>query len=266
MAGKRVIIIGAGFGGLNAAKSLKKAKAEILVIDKANHHLFQPLLYQVASAAISPGEIATPIRQILRKQENTSVIMANVINIDKEKCEVEVESGERFQYDYLILAPGARHSYFGKDKWEQYAPGLKTIPDAITLREKILTSFERAERIESHAEAQKYLNFVVIGGGPTGVEMAGAIAEIARHTMIKNFRHIKPEESKIYLIEGMEHILPVYPESLSLRARRDLEDLGVKVITGKLVTEINDAGVTIGEDFIESKNVIWAAGNQASPL
>lgn len=266
MAYTKVVIVGGGFGGLNAAKALKKAKLDVLVIDKTNHHLFQPLLYEVATAALSPGEIATPLREVLRHQRNTSVIMGEVTSIDKVGKKLLLSNGEAIAYDYLILAPGARHSYFGNDQWEPYAPGLKTISDALKIREQVLISFEQAERLDSIAEASKYLNFVIIGGGPTGVEMAGAIAEIAHKTMFKNFRRIRPETSKIYLIEALPMILQTYPEELSLRAKRDLEKMGVKVLTGTKVTNIDAQGVQIDGKHIECQNIIWAAGNQASPM
>jgi NADH:ubiquinone reductase (H+-translocating) len=261
-----VLIVGGGFGGLNAAKSLKNAPVDLLLIDKTNHHLFQPLLYEVATAALSPGQIATPIREILSNQENASVIMGDVVSVDKAQKRVILGNGDSLPYDYLILATGARHSYFGNDQWELSAPGLKTISDALSIRQRLLTSFEKAERFSDSGEIQKYLNFVIIGGGPTGVEMAGAIAEIAYKTLFKNFRRIKPEESKIYLIEAAPHILPVYPEKLSLRAKSDLEQLGVEVLVNTKVTEITQEGVRAGDLFIPSQNVIWAAGNQASPL
>jgi NADH:ubiquinone reductase (H+-translocating) len=266
MAYPKVVIIGGGFGGLNAAKSLHKAKMEVLLIEKTNHHLFQPLLYQVASAALSPGEIATPLREILQHQENTTVVMGEVVHIDKEKRLLTLGNGDTVTFDYLIVATGARHSYFGKDEWETLAPGLKTIKDALSIRENVLISFEQAERIGKMSEVEKYLNFVCIGGGPTGVEMAGAIAEIAHKTLFRNFRRIKPERSKIYLIEAMDNILPMYPESLSKRAKKDLEKMGVRVITGKKVTDITEEGVQVEDEFIPCCNVIWAAGNQASPL
>lgn len=262
----KVVIVGGGFAGLRVAKALKKSDHDVLLIDKTNHHLFQPLLYEVATAALSPGEIATPIREILRNQQNTTVLMGDVVRVDKENKAVILKNGELISYDYLVLAVGARHSYFGNDGWEPHAPGLKTLSDALKIREHILLSFEIAERLESDADVSKYLNFVLIGGGPTGVEMAGAIAEIANKTMFKNFRRIKPENAKIYLIEALPHILPVYPEKLSEHARKDLEKLGVHVITGKKVTNITAEGVQVEEMFIPSQNVIWAAGNQASPL
>lgn len=266
MAYTRIVIIGGGFGGLSAAKALKKAKLEILLIDKTNHHLFQPLLYEVATAALSPGEIATPLREILRHQSNTSVIMGEVISIDKSAKKCTLSNGHSIDFDILIVATGARHSYFGNDGWEAFAPGLKTISDALKIREQVLISFEKAERLDSISEAAKYLNFVIIGGGPTGVEMAGAIAEIAHKTLFKNFRRIRPETSKIYLIEALPMILQTYPEALSLKAKADLEAMGVKVLTETKVTDVNANGVQIGDQFITCKNIIWAAGNQASPL
>lgn len=263
---KKVVIIGAGFGGLNVAKALNKTKLDIKLIDKTNHHLFQPLLYQVASAALSPGEIGIPIREILRKQENTTVLMGDVLHIDKENHKIILANGEKVEYDYLVLAVGARHSYFGKDEWEKFAPGLKTLKDALHIRENILLSFETAERLDNPKESAPYLNFVIIGGGPTGVEMAGSIAEIAHKTMLKNFRRIKPEKTQIFLVEAAPHILPMYPPALSLRAKEDLEKLGVHVLEGKKVTNITAEGVYVDNVFYPCKNVIWAAGNQASPL
>ncbi len=266
MAYTKVVIIGGGFGGLNVAKSLNHAKLDVLLIDKTNHHLFQPLLYEVATAALSPGEIATPLREILRHQGNTTVIMGEVIKIDKNNKQITIANGDIYGYDYLIISIGARHSYFGREDWERFAPGLKTINDALKIREQVLISFEKAERLDSISEAAKYLNFVVIGGGPTGVEMAGAIAEIAYKTMFKNFRRIKPEESKIYLIEALPQILPMYSGKLASSAVKILEKMGVKVLTGKKVTDINESGVKTEDLFIESKNIIWAAGNQVSPM
>lgn len=262
----RVVIIGGGFGGLTVAKTLKKAKLDILLVDKTNHHLFQPLLYQVASAALSPAEIAIPIREILRKQKNTSVIMGDVVQIDKKNKQVVLLNGDRIPFDMLVVAVGAMHSYFGHEEWEKFAPGLKTIKDALRIREEILISFEKAERIDSAAEAAKYLNFVIIGGGPTGVEMAGAIAEIAHKTMYKNFRRVRPEKSRIYLIEAASKILPPYPDKLSARAKEDLEKMGVRVVTRRMVTNVTDEGVETEGTFIPCKNIIWAAGNKASSL
>jgi len=266
MAYTKVLILGGGFAGLNAAKALGNTKFDVWLIDKTNHHLFQPLLYQVASAALSPGDIAVPIREILSAYENVTVLMGQVERIDKEKKEVVLQNGDRVGYEYLIVALGARHSYFGNDAWEEFAPGLKTLPDALRIRERILLSFEKAERCDSISEAKKYLNFVIIGGGPTGVEMAGAIAEVAYETMLKNFRRIDVTKTKIYLVEGSPHILPVYPEKLSEKAQKYLEHFGVHVITGKRVTNVTKEGVTVENLFIPSENILWAAGNQASPI
>lgn len=266
MAKTRVIIIGGGFAGINAARKLKKTSMDVLLIDRTNHHLFQPLLYEVATAALSPGEIATPLREIFSKQNNTSVIMGEVVQIDTKNQQIQIANGDLYGYDYLIVAPGARHAYFGRNEWEEFAPGLKTIRDALKIREQILLSFEKAERLHEGEEVAKYLNFVIIGGGPTGVEMAGAIAEIAHKTLFSNFRRIKPEKSKIYLIEALPQILPSYPPKLAERARRDLEKLGVTVVTGKKVTQITADHVQVETLSIPSQNVIWAAGNQASSL
>ncbi len=263
---KKLVIVGGGFGGLTLAQTVCKKNLDILLIDKQNHHLFQPLLYQVATAALSPADIASPLREILKKEKNVSVLMGEVTQIDKENKKIILANGDSIQFDYLVLAVGAKHSYFGKSEWEPIAPGLKTIQDALKIRENILISFEKAERIDNAEQSAKYLNFVIIGGGPTGVEMAGAIAEIAHQTLFKNFRNIQPEKSQIYLIEGLPRILPVYSEKLSNRAKKDLENLGVKVLNGKMVTSITQEGVQIEDLFIPSTNVIWAAGNQASPI
>jgi NADH:ubiquinone reductase (H+-translocating) len=262
----KVVIVGGGFGGLNAAKKLVDSTIEVVLIDRTNHHLFQPLLYQVASAALSPADIANPIRQILNNQKNTSVMMGEVVSIKKEQQQILLKTGEHVHYDILILAVGARHSYFGKPEWESYAPGIKTLADAIRIRERILTSFERAERSRSFAEAQKYLNFVVIGGGPTGVELAGALAEIAHKTLIKDFRRINLSLTKIYLIESLPRILTAFPESLSKKAEETLKKMGVEVVKEKKVVEITEEGVFFENSFIPTANVLWAAGNQAAPV
>ena len=261
----RIIIIGGGFAGINVAKRIKNDQIQVLLLDKKNHHLFQPLLYQVASAALSPADIAFPLREILKNHKNATVLMGEVTKIDKEEKKVYLHDTE-FTYDYLIIATGAKHSYFGQDQWEPFAPGLKTLVDALDIRERILISFEKAERLDNPAAAEKYLNFVVIGGGPTGVEMAGAIAEIAYSTLFKNFRRIQPEKAKVFLIEAAPRILPPYPPSLSAKAQKDLEGMGVKVLINTKVTEVTEQGVRTENNFIESQNVIWAAGNQASPL
>ncbi|MBM3198591.1 MAG: NAD(P)/FAD-dependent oxidoreductase [Chlamydiae bacterium] len=262
----KVVIVGGGFAGINVAKHLKMAYLDLTLIDKSNHHLFQPLLYQVATAALSPAEIAYPIREIFKDQANILVMMAEVTAIQKEQKSIQLSHGGVIGYDYLVLASGASHSYFGQDHWAPLAPGLKTLQDALWIREKILLSFEIAERLEDLHQAEAYLNFVIIGGGPTGVELAGAIAEIAKTTLPGNFQRIKPETSKIFLIEALPRILPTYSRKLSERAKKDLEHLGVKVISGEKVTHISEEGVQMDGHFLASKNVIWAAGNQASPL
>lgn len=263
---KKIIVIGCGFAGLNVSLPLAKAKYALTVIDKTNHHLFQPLLYQVATAALSPGEIGIPIREILKKHKNTYVIMANVASIHKDEKKVLLENGDEMSYDYLVVSVGARHSYFGNDAWEEHAPGLKTLHDALRLRERLLMSFEKAERCADHKEAEKYMNFVVVGGGPTGVEMAGAISEIAYKTLKKEFLRINPRKAKIYLIESHKEVLAPFPKSLRDRAMKDLKKMGVNVITGARVTNITKEGVYLGEKFIEARNIMWAAGNEASKL
>lgn len=262
----KTIIVGAGFGGLEVAKDLKCVDTDVLVIDKLNHHLFQPLLYQVATCALSPGDIATPVREILRKSKNTSFIMGNVIRIDKEAQIVHLECGMQFDYDTLILAPGTRHSYFGHDEWESLAPGLKTIQDATNIREKILVAFEQAERATNHLDATKFLRFAIVGGGPTGVELAGSIAEIAFTGLKKEFSKIRPDQAKIFLIEGAPCVLPGFDHALSERAKLDLEKLGVTVMTNQKVTGITEDGVLINNELLVAPTVLWAAGNIASPL
>ncbi len=266
MAYEKVVIIGGGFGGLNAAKGLKRFKGEVVLIDRMNHHLFQPLLYQVATCALSPGNIAYPIREILRNQTHTEVVMGNVAKIDLTSYKVILDDGTEFPYSYAIIAPGARHSYFGHPEWESKAPGLKDLSDALSIRDQILLTYEKAERMDSIQEAKKYMRFVIVGGGPTGVEMAGAIAEIAKKTLFKNFRKIKPEQSEIYLIEGLNQILPSYPPELALKAKRDLEKMGVTVLLNEKVEAIEECGVKTNLRYIETPNVIWAAGNEASPI
>lgn len=262
----QVVIIGAGFAGLNAAKSLKNVDVDVTIIDRRNFHLFQPLLYQVASAALNPSDIAYPIRSVFRRQANVRrIVMGNVMGIDLERRRVKLDEGAAVQFDYLVVASGATHSYFGNDHWSEFAPGLKTIEDALYIRRQILSAFEEAER---HPErARELLTFVVVGAGPTGVEMAGAMAEIAVHAMENEFKHIDPKSSRVVLIEGAPHVLPVYPESLSIKAKRQLETLGVEVVTGSLVESIDGKGVTLGDGTrIDSETVLWAAGVKASPL
>jgi NADH dehydrogenase len=264
MQNKKVVIIGAGFAGLLAAQELKDTSCEITIIDKTNHHLFQPLLYQVATAALSPGDIAVPIRAVFSGYKNIKVIMGEVEKIDKYNKIVELKD-TRISFDYLIVATGARHSYFGKNQWEEHAPGLKTIHDALYIREKILRSLEEAEKCNPE-NYQKYLTYVIIGGGPTGVELAGAIAEIAKKNWMNDFRNINASKTKVYLIEGLPRLLLAYPEELSGKAREELESMGVIVKVNSMVTDVREDGVQIGSEFIESANVIWAAGNAASPL
>jgi NADH dehydrogenase len=261
----KVIIIGGGFGGLSAAKKLKNKPVDVILIDKTNHHLFQPLLYQVATAGLSPAYIAFPLRSIFRKSKNVQVILGEVKRIDRKEKKVYL-NGESYFYDFLIVAVGARHHYFGKDEWEKFAPGLKTLQDAINIRERILLAFEKAEKINDPDEQQKYLNFVIVGGGPTGVEMAGAIAEIAKKTLIEDFKKIDPSKAKIYLVEALPRILPSYPEELSQKAKEDLEKLGVKVLLNTRVTELTKNSVKLNGKEIHAATIIWAAGNKANPL
>ena len=262
---KKVVIIGAGFGGLTVAKELAKKDFKITIIDKTNHHLFQPLLYQVATAALSPADIATPIRSVFSENKNVEVLLGEVKSVDKEKKKVFF-NGSEIDFDYLIIATGSRHSYFGRDEWEKFAPGLKTLNDALKIRENILLSLESAELEKDPVKRQKYLNFVIIGGGPTGVELAGAISEIVNKNLISDFRNIDASMTKVYMIEALPNILSSYPEKLSMRAKEDLEKLQVEVILNEKVTEINDRGVNVGNRFIETKNILWAAGNQTLPL
>lgn len=263
----KVVIIGGGFGGLTAALHLKKGPSEVRIIDKTNHHLFQPLLYQVASAVLSPNDIARPIREILNRNKNAVVIMGEVVKIDREARRVHMENGDSYSFDVLILAPGARHSYFGNPAWEALAPGLKNLHDARSVRDKILRSFEMAERSDSLSASERYLNFVVVGGGPTGVEVAGAVAEIAYQVMLKDFHHIRPEKAKVYLLEGGERLLASFSPELSEQAKKDLESLGVKVMLQTMVVDIRENEVELKSgEIIQCRNVVWAAGNEASPL
>lgn len=259
----RIVIIGAGFGGMQAAIGLRKAHAQVTVIDRWNHHLFQPLLYQVATAGLSPADIATPVRNILRKQKNTMVLMEEVTGIDRKQQEV-ITAKMHIPYDYLIVATGAETSYFGNDEWAKHAHGLKSIEDARLIREDILRAFEDAEEESDPAKRRQLLTFVVIGGGPTGVEMAGAIAELAHHVLREEFRRIDPDCARIILVEGGPRILATFDEELSRHAREDLQKLGVEVQTQKKVTSINAHSVTIGDERIEAATVVWAAGVRAS--
>ncbi|PYJ04318.1 MAG: FAD-dependent oxidoreductase [Verrucomicrobia bacterium] len=258
-----VIIVGAGFGGLEAAKKFTCENVRVTVIDRTNYHLFQPLLYQVATAALSPADIAAPVRAVLSKCRNVEVILAEVQSVDVDAKKVKTVDLE-IDYDYLILATGARHSYFGHNEWEKLAPGLKSLEDAVELRRRILLAFEYAEKTTDEAARRAAMNFVIIGGGPTGVEMAGAIAEISRHTLAKDFRHINPSEARVILIEGEPRLLAAYPPDLSESARKQLVELGVEVRPSTRATNLTEAGVQIGDEFIPCRVKIWAAGNNAS--
>lgn len=261
----RVVIIGAGFGGLNAAQALARAPVQITVIDRKNHHTFQPLLYQVATAGLSPGEIAAPIRSILRAHKNVEVLMAEVTGFDLERRVVRTPELE-IRYDYLIVAAGARHSYFGHENWEVLAPGLKTIEDALEIRRRVLLAFELAERQVAAGETESPINFVVVGGGPTGVELAGTLAEISRHALAHEFRSIDPARTHIVLLEGGPHVLPAYAEDLSRSAEEQLRRLGVEVRTSTMVTQVEAGAVCLGETRLPATVVLWAAGVAASPL
>jgi NADH:ubiquinone reductase (H+-translocating) len=260
----RVVIVGAGFAGLSAAQGLSRADADIVIIDRQNHHLFQPLLYQVATAGLSPADIASPIRSILRSQANAEVVLAEVTGVDLDGRAV-IMGDRRMAYDTLILATGASHAYFGRDEWAAVAPGLKTIDDATALRRKILIAFERAEAEPDADERRRLQTFVVIGGGPTGVEMAGAIAELAKRTMAADFRHIDPRRTRVVLIEGGQQLLAAFDPTLSEKARKALEKIGVDVRLGRPVTGCDSDGVSFGDSRIDSRTIVWAAGVQASP-
>ncbi len=259
----RVVIIGAGFGGLEAAKHLADKPVQVMVIDRTNYHLFQPLLYQVATAALSPADIAAPVRGILGKYGNIEVILAEVQAVDVAGRTVQTADRE-IPYDYLIVATGARHSYFGHDEWEKLAPGLKSLEDAIEIRRRILMAFEFAEKTTDPEARAAAMNFVIIGGGPTGVEMAGAIAEIARETLAKDFRHIDPSNARVILVEGEKRVLASYPEDLSASAQKQLQELGVEVITGTHAGNLTENGLEVAGKFIPCRVKIWAAGNAAS--
>lgn len=260
-----VVILGGGFGGLYAAKELRRAPVRVTVVDRKNHHLFQPLLYQVATAALNPADIAAPIRAILRKQQNTSVILGEAIAVDLNGKMVVLADGE-ISWDYLIIATGATHSYFSHPEWSRNAPGLKTIEDALEMRRRVLFAYEAAEREADPERQREWLTFVVVGGGPTGVELAGALAEVARHALARDFRNIDPTSARVILLEGLPRILPTYPQDLSEKARRQLERLGVEVRTGSLVTRLDQGGVEVGAERISTRTILWAAGVQASPL
>ncbi|HLQ76512.1 MAG TPA: NAD(P)/FAD-dependent oxidoreductase [Terriglobia bacterium] len=262
----RVLIVGGGFAGLNAAKMLGGARdVEVTLIDRHNHHLFQPLLYQVAMAGLSPADIAAPIRSILSRYANVHVLLGNVELVDLQRKVAVLDTGE-IAFDYLILASGASHSYFGHEEWEPDAPGLKTLEQATEIRRRVLTAFEKAERATDSEERRKYLTFVIVGGGPTGVELAGAIGEMSRHTLAKDFQVIDSRSAKVILVEAGPRILPMFTEQSAARAARDLKTLGVEIRTNRSVTAIDRDGVQAGEERIAASTVLWAAGVRASPL
>jgi NADH dehydrogenase len=263
----RVVIVGGGFGGISAAKALKRAHADVTLIDRTNHFIFQPLLYQVATAALAPSDITAPIRYVLRRQKNTEVLMGEVREIDPRKRTVRFDDAMReIAYDYLVVATGARHAYFGHEEWEPYAPGLKAIEDATEIRNRFLLAFENAEKATDEQARQEYLTFVIVGGGPTGVELAGALPHIAKKALGPDFRTIDTVKTRVILVEAGPRILPTFPESLAARATRDLGDLGVEVRVNLAVTRVGADGVSIGSESIRSRTTFWAAGNNASPV
>jgi NADH dehydrogenase len=265
-ASPQVVIVGGGFGGLCAAKELAGKGVRVMLIDRTNHHLFQPLLYQVATAGLSPADIAQPIRHILKDARNIEVILGEVARIDVDARQARTSDNLSYAYDYLILAAGARHSYFGHDEWEGFAPGLKSLEDAVELRRRILSAFEEAEKSDSEEDRRAALTFTVVGAGPTGVEMAGAIAELARRTLSKDFRRIDSRAARILLLDGAPRILPTFPEDLSRSAVAQLESLGVEVRTRTVVKDVNNRGVTVNGELVASRTVVWAAGNTAAPI
>jgi NADH dehydrogenase len=261
----RVVILGAGFGGLTAARALRKAPVGVTVVDRRNHHLFQPLLYQVATATLSPGDIAYPIRSILRRQANTDVLLADAVAVDVAAREVVLADG-RLPYDFLILAAGSRHSYFGHDEWEKRAPGLKSLEDALEIRRRILLAFEKAEREPDPRKRKALLTFVLVGGGPTGAELAGAIGEISRHVLKSDFRSIDPREARVVLLEAGPRLLPTFPPGLGAKAAESLARVGVEARTGAAVTAVGDGFVDIGSERLEAGTIFWTAGVAAAPI
>ena len=265
MSEPHVVVVGAGFGGLNAVQALARVPVRVTLVDQRNHHLFQPLLYQVATAALSPADIATPVRAILRDQRNATVLLGRAESVDRTARELVLSDG-RIGFDYLVLAIGARHAYFGHDDWEANAPGLKTLEDALEIRRRILLAFERAERETNSERRRALLRFLVVGGGPTGVELAGAIAEISRHVLHKDFRSIDPREAEVQVLEAGPRILPAFPPSLAEKASRTLQRLGVRVRTGFPVTAVKSGYLESGDDRVDAATILWAAGVRASPL
>lgn len=266
MAGKpRIVVVGGGFAGLSLVRALKDSAVDILLIDRCNHHTFQPLLYQVATAGLAAPSIAAPLRHILRRQRNVTVYLGEVESIDASARFITAD-GRVFSYDYLVLATGTTHAYFGHEHWAPHAPGLKTLEDAFAIRARMLNAFEQAEMAEDDAARAAWLSFVIVGGGPTGVELAGTLAEIARHTLKQEFRRIDPARSRVRLIEGSPRLLAAFPPPLSAAAQRQLERLGVEVATGQPITDVDATGVRVGTEIIPARTVIWAAGVAASPL
>ncbi len=262
----QIIIVGGGFAGLWATRARAATAAQVTLVDRSNHHLFQPLLYQVATAGLSAPDIAAPLRNILRRQGNATVLMAEVVAIDKASRQVRLADGHALDYDFLLVASGAHHAYFGHDDWAAHAPGLKTLDDAFAIRRKLLLAFERAE-LEADPRARRaWLNFVIVGGGPTGVELAGTLAEIARHTLKREFRRIDPTSARVILVEAGPRLLSTFPENLSDNARRQLQRLGVEVRSGVAVSRIDSEGVVLGEELLPARTVLWAAGVAASRL
>lgn len=262
----KIVIVGGGFGGLWAAKSLAGKQVDVALIDRKNHHTFQPLLYQVATAVLSPGEIASPIRRILHRYKNIEVVLGEVVGFDKERQTIKLEDGTELGFDYLIVSAGARHAYFGHDNWETSAPGLKTIEDALEIRRRVLLAFELAERDAYLTGTHKPLNFVIVGGGPTGVELAGAIGDIARKALSKDFKAIDTTKARVILFEGSDRVLGTFAKDLSASAKEQLEDLGIEVRLNSFVNDIQPGRVKVGEDWIECDVVLWATGVAASPL
>ena len=262
----KIIIIGGGFGGLSFLQKARKSKNDFILIDKTNHHLFQPLLYQVATAVLSPADITVPLRNLFKNDKNVKTILSEVKEINKEKKEITLDNAEVISYDKLIISAGSSYSFFGKNEWSKFAKGLKVINDALDIREKILKAFEKAENEKDERIRKKYLNFVIVGGGPTGVELAGSIAEIAYKNMTKEFRNFSSKDANIYLLEAGDRILPSYSENLAKKSYKYLIDLGVKVMTKERVENIEEMKVTTNKQVIDADNIIWAAGNEASPL
>ena len=262
----KVVVVGGGFGGISVAKILKNTETDVTIVDRRNHHLFQPLLYQVATAALSPGDVAVPIRSIFSSSDNIKTVLGEVTSIDKEEKRLLFKDRPDLRFDYLVLATGSQYNYFGNEQWKEHAPGLKSIDDAISIRERILYSLEIADQLESEEEKKPYLTYAVIGAGPTGVEMAGAIAEIAKRNMMRDYKNIDPDHTNVYLIEAGPKVLNGYPDSLSMKAQQDLEEMGVTVLLNQPVSDVTASTVTAGDTTFHTPNIIWAAGVQSSPV